>query len=301
MPCCSIPLPPPSFFAAQIMHCRIYFLWLEVEGWIEWTGEERRDQSRGVRSLHATWSTWGKGGRLLLLHFSWVRWNSRVGDFSQVFSLCVLTFQRRVWEMECGGWTREACVGGIYFLMWLDCSSLGDCHHLGWLDNPVDLLTGMAAPGWCIKPVAFGDLFFFHIWLWTLNISPEQKESCRLNGQWARYVPVTRTGPSCIRKMRGAIWARKAEGADGGQCHGAQGQPIFLVTSFPSAISAGVGCREISHSIAPAVPGHTYAGNMFLNIYSHVLLIYSGQVSSAWRAGKCCWDVQFLWRCPRNF
>lgn len=49
--------------------------------------------------------------------------------------------------------------------------------------------------------------------------------------------------------------------------------PFSLPLLSPPPSVAGVGCREIRHSVVLAVLGHKYAGDIFLNIYSHVLLI----------------------------
>lgn len=60
---------------------------------------------------------------------------------------------------------------------------------------------------------------------------------------------------------------------NGGQCQRAKGTPLILVSTFPSVISAGVGCRETRKSVVIAVLGHKYTGYILLDINSHLLLI----------------------------
>lgn len=83
---------------------------------------------------------------------------------------------------------------------------------------------------------------------------------------------------------------------DGEKHHQAQGQPILLVTPFPSATSTGVGHRGSGHSIVTSVSGHKYTGSTLLSIYNCLINLTQASVLGIKSRKMLLWRVGISWK-----
>lgn len=83
---------------------------------------------------------------------------------------------------------------------------------------------------------------------------------------------------------------------NGEKRHQDQGQPILLVTPFPSVTSTGVGHRESGHSVVTSVLGHKYTGNTLLNIYNHLINLTQASALGMKSRKMLLWRVGISWK-----